>query len=59
MTVSDNGVGLPEDLDLEGSGTLGLRIVRNLVEQIDGELEIERPARFTIKFTEVEYRRRF
>jgi len=59
LIVSDNGVGLPEDLDLENTGTLGLRIVRSLVDQINGDLRIERPARFTVKFREVEYSKRF
>ncbi|MEM4196053.1 MAG: histidine kinase dimerization/phosphoacceptor domain -containing protein, partial [Methanothermobacter sp.] len=31
LIVSDNGVGLPEALDLENTGTLGLSIVKNLV----------------------------
>lgn len=59
MLISDDGVGLPEDLDPERVNTLGLRIVKNLVEQINGELEIKRPAEFIITFTEVEYHRRF
>jgi two-component sensor histidine kinase len=41
VTVDDDGVGLPEAFDLEGSSSLGLSIVRTLVEsELDGHLEI-------------------
>ncbi|MDP2603151.1 MAG: PAS domain-containing protein [Deltaproteobacteria bacterium] len=36
--VSDNGMGLPEVLDWENGSSLGLKVVRNLAEQIHGEL---------------------
>jgi two-component sensor histidine kinase len=41
LAVADNGVGLPESLDLETSARLGLRLIRMLARQIDGELSIE------------------
>ena len=41
LTVSDNGVGLPEGFDLRTSKTLGLHMVELLVEyQLQGNLEI-------------------
>jgi two-component sensor histidine kinase len=41
MVVSDNGVGLPADFDLDGSRRLGLQIVRTLVEtELGGRLEL-------------------
>ena len=40
LVVSDNGVGLPEDFDIEKDGGLGLELVQMLTEQIDGTLEI-------------------
>jgi two-component sensor histidine kinase len=41
VTVDDDGVGLPEEFDLDGSTSLGLSIVRTLVEsELDGQLEI-------------------
>ena len=41
VTVDDDGVGLPEGFDPEGSSSLGLSIVRTLVEsELDGHLEI-------------------
>jgi two-component sensor histidine kinase len=41
VTVEDDGRGLPPDFDLDGSTSLGLSIVRTLVEsELDGQLEI-------------------
>jgi len=53
VTVSDNGVGLPEDLDVRQSGTLGLQLVTGLVErQLAGDLEwqVHNGTAFTIRF---------
>lgn len=38
--VEDNGRGLPQDFDLEQINSLGLQLVQNLVEQLEGELTI-------------------
>jgi two-component sensor histidine kinase len=41
VTVEDNGKGLPEDFDLDSSASLGLSIVRTLVEsELEGILEM-------------------
>jgi two-component sensor histidine kinase len=41
VTIEDDGHGLPPDFDLDGSTSLGLSIVRTLVEsELDGLLEI-------------------
>ncbi len=41
VTVDDDGTGLPEGFDVDGSSSLGLSIVRTLVEsELDGQLEI-------------------
>jgi PAS domain S-box-containing protein len=42
LTVSDNGVGIPEALDVEDVETLGIQLVTSLVDQLDGELELNR-----------------
>ncbi|NES04261.1 MAG: PAS domain S-box protein, partial [Okeania sp. SIO2F4] len=39
LQVSDNGIGFPEDLDYQNSGSLGLRLVCSLVRQLKGEIE--------------------
>jgi PAS domain S-box-containing protein len=41
LSVSDNGIGLPADLDWQRSETLGLRLVRMLSSQINGRLEVD------------------
>jgi two-component sensor histidine kinase len=41
VTVDDDGRGLPADFDLDGSTSLGLSIVRTLVEsELGGQLEV-------------------
>ena len=56
MTVSDKGVGIPENLDIEDLDSLGLQLVISLVDQLDGELELKRNngTEFTIKFAVTE-----
>lgn len=59
LLVSDNGVGLPENLDLHRTSTLGMQIVTLLVQQLDGTLEIRRQpgAEFRILFQKPRYPR--
>ncbi|WP_394825774.1 CHASE domain-containing protein [Pendulispora albinea] len=40
MAVKDNGVGLPTDLDIRRSDSLGLQLICTLSEQLDAELEV-------------------
>lgn len=41
LTLSDDGVGLPEGFDINANETLGLRVVKILAEgQLDGNLEV-------------------
>lgn len=53
LIVSDNGVGIPESLDLESPDTLGMQLVTTLVDQLEGEIELKRTngTEFTIRFT--------
>jgi PAS domain S-box-containing protein len=53
LNVSDNGVGIPEGLNLEDTDSLGLQLVTALVDQLDGQLELKRNsgAEFAIRFT--------
>lgn len=52
ITIGDDGRGLPPDVGFWNTKTLGLRLVRTLVRQIDGEIEVGGPPG-------VEYRIRF
>ena len=56
LTVSDNGVGIPERFNSENSETLGLQLVMILVDQLGGELELKRDpgTEFVIRFTVAE-----
>ncbi|THD60321.1 sensor histidine kinase [Phenylobacterium sp.] len=38
LSVSDDGVGLPEGFDPQVDGGLGLRVIRSLADQLDAEL---------------------
>jgi PAS domain S-box-containing protein len=42
LVVADNGVGIPEDIDLKNSKSLGLELVDTFVSQLKGEIEIRR-----------------
>ena len=42
LIVSDNGVGLPGEIDMLNTETLGLQLVSALVMQIEGRLELTR-----------------
>ena len=52
LNISDNGVGIPENLDIENLNSLGLQLVTSLVDQLGGELELKRNNRteFTMQF---------
>lgn len=56
LSISDNGVGIPEDLNIENLDSLGLQLVTTLVEQLDGELKLKRNngTEFIIRFTGAE-----
>ncbi|MFC1569370.1 histidine kinase dimerization/phosphoacceptor domain -containing protein [bacterium] len=42
MHVKDNGIGMPEGIDIKKVNTLGLRLINTLVEQLEGTMEINR-----------------
>jgi PAS domain S-box-containing protein len=53
FVVSDNGVGIPENLDFKNTESLGLRLVTLLAEhQLEGEIKLDRTegTRFQIRF---------
>ena len=56
LSVEDNGIGLPKDLNLQKTGTLGMLIIKSLTEQINGELVLESNmgTKFTIFFNDQE-----
>jgi two-component sensor histidine kinase len=42
LVVSDNGIGLPPDVDIEDSPSLGLQLVKILTGQLQGTIDIDR-----------------
>jgi PAS domain S-box-containing protein len=52
LSVSDNGVGLPDHIDTANTDTLGLQLVGLLASQIDGAVSIRRaePTQFSMRF---------
>lgn len=56
LAVSDNGVGLPTDFDLQSSPTLGMQLVVLLVDQLGGTLEVHprEPTCFKLRFPKKE-----
>ena len=51
LTVSDNGAGLPADLNIKGQESLGLRLVNILSRQLKGVLEMNREGGTTFCLT--------
>jgi two-component sensor histidine kinase len=52
LQVADNGVGLPPDMDIFNTKSLGLQLVRSLVKQLDATLDVKTSDRtgFLISF---------
>jgi two-component sensor histidine kinase len=52
LTISDNGKGISENTELGSVKSLGLQLVNTLVDQVDGEIELERAGgtKFRITF---------
>jgi two-component sensor histidine kinase len=53
LTIQDNGIGLPEEVNWENPSSLGLSLVYALaVEQLEGRIEVSRQPKtaFTITF---------
>jgi two-component sensor histidine kinase len=41
LTIQDNGIGFPPEFDWENASSLGLTLVRLLMKQLDGTIELE------------------
>lgn len=52
LTVSDDGVGIPDTFNIEDAETLGLQLINVLIEQLDGSIRLNRNngAEFIIEF---------
>lgn len=52
LTVGDNGIGIPDNVNIKDTQTLGLQLVNTLVEQINGTIVMSRKngTKFLIEF---------
>ncbi len=60
LIICDNGIGIPAEIDFKKLETLGLLLVFNLTEQLDGKITINREhgTEFIISFEEIKYKNR-
>jgi PAS domain S-box-containing protein len=60
LTISDNGVGIPKNIDFRNTDSLGLQQINSLTNQIDGEIELNSSygTEFKITFKELIYKER-
>jgi PAS domain S-box-containing protein len=42
LIVADDGIGLPEDLDIDQTDTLGWQLIKSLIGQIEGDILVSR-----------------
>lgn len=54
LSIEDDGVGLPENVDFRNTESLGLQLVCTLVEQLNGEIRLDRSngSKFIIWFNQ-------
>ena len=60
LVVCDNGIGIKKELDFYHLESLGLLLVKNLTEQIEGRIDVNlsHGTEFKISFKELEYKKR-
>lgn len=60
LIVSDNGSGMPDDVDPDNAETFGMQLIKYLTNQLKGELVLDRTngTRFKFEFNELQYKKR-
>jgi PAS domain S-box-containing protein len=60
ITIQDNGVGFPADLDFQNTESLGLQLVCLLTKQLEGEITVScnHGTTFKLIFSELRYQKR-
>jgi PAS domain S-box-containing protein len=58
LTIADNGIGLPEHIDIYNTPSLGLQLVCTLTEQLQGTIELDRNngTQFQFVFADLKYK---
>ena len=57
LTITDDGIGFPDNIDFQQTESLGLQLVCTLTEQLEGEIELQptKGTSFVITFAELDY----
>ena len=57
LSVSDNGIRFPSDLDFKTTESLGMMIINTLTQQIEGEIHLDQSngTKFTVIFKDKDY----
>ena len=52
LIISDNGIGIPEDIDFKNTDSLGFQLVNNITSQLEGQIKLDKNVgtKFTINF---------
>ncbi len=55
IICSDNGIGIPNEIDIKNTKTLGLKLVHMLTEQLEGTIELDRTngTKFIMEFVKL------
>ncbi|GFZ96521.1 PAS domain-containing protein [Okeania sp. KiyG1] len=61
ITIKDNGIGIPPDVDLQNSSSLGLKLVRILCKQLKAEIDFDggKGTIVNLIFSPLKYKSRF
>ena len=51
MTISDNGIGFPREVDFRSARSIGLQLVNKLAEQLQATIEIHTSGGTDFKMT--------
>lgn len=60
LSIGDNGIGMPKDFNFTNTNSLGLQLVNNLVDQLDGTITLDSTegTEFRIIFRKLKYKER-
>ena len=61
LTIRDNGIGFPENIDFRRVDSLGMELVCTLINQLEGNIELirDRGTTFDLTFKQLQYRQRY
>lgn len=51
LTIKDNGIGLPKNVDIDNTNTLGMTLIKSLINQLNGSLQLKNTTGTTYTLT--------